>query len=501
NRTWVKDNIVLIGDAAHTAHFSIGSGTKLAMEDAIALRDAFPEKGFGDVPATLKFYEDERWNEGSRLQHAAQTSMEWFENADRYAGQDPVPFNFNLMTRSKRITYDNLALRDPELVRRATEWFGERNGLKRDSQGKMPVPLFAPLKLRGLTLPNRVVVSPMCQYSAVDGVVNDWHLVHLGARTLGGAGLVITEMTNVSAEGLITPGCAGIYNDEQEAAWKRVVDFAHANGGLIGMQIAHAGRKASMSLPWEGDKPLEGDAAWPVIGPSANPFRPGWQIPKAMDRAEMDRIRDAFVASAKRALRAGFDLIELHMAHGYLLASFLSPLSNRRTDEYGGSLENRMRFPLEVFEAVRAAWPKEKPLSVRVSATDWLDDAGGQTIEETVLLARELEARGLDVIDVSTAGNVPDSKPVYGRMYQVPFAEQLRYETGLKVMAVGGIQGMDHVNTILAAERADLCALARPHLSNPALVLDATAEYDHFDYPWPNQYLASKPRPSVERKR
>ena len=501
NKTWVRGNIVLVGDSAYTAHFSIGSGTKLAMESAIVLRDAFVAQGLDDVPAALAHFEDARWNEVSRIQHAAQTSLEWFEHTDRYAQQDILPFTFNLMTRSKRITFDNLALRDPELVQRVTDHFGSVNGLGPDSTGKIPVPLFAPLKLRDMTLPNRIVVSPMCQYSAEEGVVNDWHLVHLGARVLGGAGLLLTEMTDVSPEGRITRGCCGLWSDEQEAAWARVVAFAHAQGGLIGIQLAHAGRKASCSLPWEGDAPLVGEEAWEVIGPSAQPFAAGWPTPVAMDRAAMDRVRDAFVAATRRALAAGFDVVELHMAHGYLLSSFLSPLSNLRGDEYGGSLENRMRYPLEVFDAVRAVWPGTKPMFVRVSATDWLDEEGGQTLEETLRFARELEQRGLDVLDVSSAGNVPESRPLTGRMYQVPFAERIRYETGLKVMAVGAIQGMDHANTILAAERADLCALARPHLANPSLVLGATAQYEHFDYPWPKQYLAAKPRPKVERRR
>ena len=501
NETWVKGNVVLLGDAAHTAHFSIGSGTKLAMEDAIELRDAFAAGPLEDVAGALARYEDGRWDEVSKLQHAAQTSLEWFEQSDRYARQEPVPFTFNLLTRSKRITYDNLALRDPELVRRATEWFGAANGLEPDARGAMPPPLFAPLALRGLTLPNRVVVSPMCQYSATDGVVDDWHLVHLGSRVVGGAGLVLTEMTDVSSEGRITHGCAGLWNDAQEAAWRRIVEFAHAQGGLLGIQLAHAGRKASCSRPWEGDAPLTGADAWTAIGPSADPFDESWPAPRAMDRTEMDRVRDAFVASTQRAERADFDVVELHMAHGYLLSSFLSPLSNRRTDEYGGSLSNRMRFPLEVFEAVRAAWPEERPLFVRVSATDWMDGEGGQTIDETVELARALEQRGLDVLDVSTAGNSPRSRPVYGRMYQVPFAERIRYETGLTVMTVGAIQGMDHANTVLAAERADLCALARPHLVNPYLVLGATIDYEQFDHDWPEQYRAVQPRPKTPRPR
>ena len=472
------------------------------MEDAIALVDAFRAEGTADVPRALQRYEDERWVDVVKIQKAAQTSLEWFENTARYTNQHPLPFMFNLMTRSKRITYDNLKLRDPELVERVTDRFAEDVGMARDSVGKSPAPMFAPFRLRELELPNRVVVSPMCQYSAVDGTVGDWHLVHLGSRAVGGAGLLMTEMTDVSADARITYGCAGMYSDENEAAWKKIVDFVRGNSNAkIGMQLAHAGRKGSCNLPWEGDDPLTDDTAWPTIAPSAEPFDAGWHVPRAMDRADMDRVRDDFVAAARRADRAGFDLIELHMAHGYLLSTFLSPAGNRRTDEHGGSLENRMRYPLEVFEAVRAVWPEEKPMSVRVSATDWLPGDEGITIEDTLEIARALRARGLDVIDVSTAGNTPASKPDYGRMYQVPFAERIRYEVGIPVMAVGAIQGADHVNTLVAAGRADLCALARPHLVNPHITLGASFDYEHFDLPWPKQYLPAKPRPRDEGRR
>jgi anthraniloyl-CoA monooxygenase len=342
---------------------------------------------------------------------------------------------------------------------------------------------------------NRVVVSPMCQYSARDGVPGDWHFVHLGSRAIGGAGLVISEMTDVSAEARITLGCTGMYSNEQETAWRRIVAFVHENSrAKIGMQLAHAGRKGSCHLPWEGDHPLTGAAAWPTIGPSAEPFAPSWPVPRAMTRADMDKVIVDFVAAARRADRAGFDLIELHMAHGYLLSSFISPASNHRTDAYGGSLENRARFPLEVFDAVRAAWPAEKPIFVRISATDWLDDGEGTTIADSVRFARLLKAHGCDLVDVSSAGNTPESHPEYGRMYQVPFAEQIRHEAGIPVMAVGAILGWDHVNTVLAAGRADLCALARPHLANPYLTLGATLAYGYGDHPWPNQYLLAAPR-------
>ena len=402
---------------------------------------------------------------------------------------------FNLMTRSKRITYDNLKLRDPELVQRASAWFAESEGMPRDSQGKFPVPMFAGLKLRGLELKNRVVVSPMCQYSAQEGVPNDWHLMHLGSRAVGGAGLLFTEATNVSAEGRISEGCTGLYNDEQEAAWKRIADFVHQHSeAKFALQLGHSGRKASCSLPWEGDAPLTGSDAWPTLGPSAVPFAAGWHTPQEMTRADMDRVLAEFVSSTQRAQRIGFDLLELHMAHGYLLSSFLSPKGNYRQDEYGGSLEQRMRFPLEVFEAVRASWPANKPMSVRVSASDWLDPEG-MTIDDTVEVVRALQERGLDLIDVSSGGNTPESKIEYGRMYQVPFADRLRHELGIKVMAVGAIQGPDHVNTVLLAGRADLCALARPHLVNPHITLGATVTYEHFDMAWPKPYLAAAPRP------
>jgi anthraniloyl-CoA monooxygenase len=459
------------------------------MEDAIALVDAFAQRGTGDVPGVLAAYEAARRLDVLKTQRAAQTSLEWFENSARYLRQDPVRFTFNLMTRSKRITYDNLGKRDPALVRAVTDRFAGRSDA--------PPPMFEPFELRSLRLRNRVVVSPMCQYSALDGAPNDWHLVHLGSRAMGGAALVISEMTDVSAEGRITTGCTGMYADAHVAAWRRIVDFVHRHSGAwIGIQLAHAGRKGSVSHPWSGeDEPLvEG---WRTLAPSALPFHPHWPAPKEMDRADMDRVRDEFVRAAQRSEAAGFDLIELHMAHGYLLSSFLSPLSNRRRDRYGGTLANRMRFPLEVFAAVRAAWPAPKPISVRISATDWLPD--GFQPDEAVALALALKELGCDLVDVSSAGNDARSQPEYGRMYQVPFAEQIRYEARVPVMAVGAILGADHCNTILAAGRADLCCLARPHLRDPYLVLRAAARYG-VDVPWPGQYLPGKPmaRPPPE---
>ena len=496
-KTWYRDRLVILGDAAHTAHFSIGSGTKLAMEDAIELVDAIQERGLDDLPGALALYEETRKDQVERIQHAAQTSLEWFENVGRYLQQSPLQFMFNLMTRSKRITYDNLAVRDPDLVKRVTAWFAKESGVSFDTaEEDPPVPALTPYALRSLRLPNRIVVSPMCQYSAHDGCLTDWHLVHLGSLALGGAALVITEMTDVTEQGRITTGCAGLYTDAQEAAWARVLAFIRENSSTaMGIQLAHAGRKGSCALPWEGDAPLRGNDAWETVGPSALPFAHGWHTPTAMTRRHMDEIKDAFVSSTKRAERLGFDLVELHMAHGYLLSSFLSPLSNSRDDEYGGSIENRMRYPLEVFDAVRAVWPDDKPISVRISATDWLADNEGWTPSDSVVLARELQRRGCDLIDVSSAGNSPMSQPVYGRMYQVPFADRIRHEVGIPVMAVGGIQGWDHANTVVAAGRADLCALARPHLLNPHLTLAAGAAYRDQRQPWPKQFLPARPPP------
>jgi len=500
NKTWHKDNVVLIGDAAHTAHFSIGSGTKLAMEDSIALVQAFRDHGTADVPAVLRAYQEARYVEVLKTQKAAQTSLEWFENSARYMAQDPATLSFNLMTRSKRITYDNLALRDPELVDRVTRRFAAEAGAPALADGRAPAPIFTPFKLREMTLHNRVVVSPMCQYSATDGAVDDWHLVHLGSRAVGGASLVLAEMTNVSADGRISPGCAGLYKEEHVAGWRRIVDFVHAHTpAKIGLQLGHAGRKGSVRHPWEGDDEPLTSGGWSTLAPSALPFRDGWPVPKAMDRGDMDAVRDEFVRSAGWANDAGFDMIELHMAHGYLLSSFISPLSNQRDDEYGGSLEGRLRYPLEVFDAVRAAWPVEKPIAVRISATDWLGERG-ITGDDAVAIARALAERGCDLIDVSSAGNSPESQPEYGRMYQVPFAERIRHEVGVPVMAVGAILGADHANTVLAAGRADLCCMARPHLADPYLTLRAAGEYGYDDQWWPGQYEPGRPKPWSERQ-
>ena len=486
---WHHKNVVLMGDSAHTAHFSIGSGTKLAMEDSIALVDAICANE-ESIPDALMAFEDARRIDVLKTQRAAQTSLEWFENSERYIGQSPERFVFNLMTRSKRITHDNLESRDPALVAAVDEIVAKENGQPAESA---PPPAFLPFDVAGVQLSNRVVVSPMCQYSATDGVPDEWHLVHLGSRAVGGAGLVFTEMTNVAAEGCITTGCAGMWTDQQEAAWKRCVEFVHKHSDAkIGMQLAHAGRKASCSLPWEGDAPLK-EGGWQAIGPSATPFGADWPAPKEMDQADLDRIRDAFVQSAERCLRAGFDVIELHAAHGYLLSSFLSPLSNLRADQYGGSLENRARYPLEVVRAVRAVWPKDRPLFVRISATDWFDDEDrGFTVTEAVQVSKWFAEAGVDVMDVSSAGNVPESKPEYGRMYQLPFAERIRYEAGVPVMAVGAIQSLDHAHTIVAAGRADLCAIARGYLADPYMVQREAVRKKVAQHKFPPQYLAAK---------
>jgi anthraniloyl-CoA monooxygenase len=478
NARWVKDNIVLIGDAKATAHWSIGSGTKLAMEDAIALYEAFRASEGRDVAAALHRFETERRDEVEKTQHAADVSLVWFEHVDRFWSMDPGRFAFGLMTRSKAITYDSLRLRAPRFVDEVDQMMAEdvrRRGFAVDTARPVP-PMFQPFRLRGMTIANRVVVSPMCQYSAKDGVPGDWHLVHLGARAVGGAGLLFTEMTDVSAEARITHGCTGMYTDAQEAAWRRIVDFVHENSAAkFCLQLGHAGRKGATRLMWEGiDEPLE-QGAWPIISASPLPYYPHSQVPRAMTRADMDQVIADFVAATRRGLRAGFDMIELHAAHGYLLASFISPLTNIRTDAYGGALENRMRFPLEVFRAMRAAWPDEKPMSVRISATDWVD--GGLTGDDAVLVARMFVDAGCDLIDVSTGQTVADAQPIYGRMFQTPFSDQVRNEAGLATMCVGAITSADQVNTIVAAGRADLVALARPHLMDPSFTLKAAAWY------------------------
>jgi anthraniloyl-CoA monooxygenase len=488
NRRYFHDNIVLLGDALHTAHFSIGSGTKLAMEDGIALANALERSA--TLPQALAAFQAEREPVVDSLQRAAQVSMEWFEETERYAERmAPLQFAYALLTRSLRINHDNLRRRDPAFVEQADAWVAGQAfaaaGRPRPA-GKAPPPIFTPFRLRGLTLENRIVVSPMCQYSAVDGLVGDWHLVHLGSRAIGGAGLVLTEMTCVGPEARITPGCAGIWNDAQAAAWRRIVDFVHGNSqARIGMQIGHAGRKGSTKLLWEGvDEPLP-QGNWEVIAPSAIPYKAFCHMPREMTRADMETVIAEHAAAARRGAAAGFDLLELHMAHGYLLSTFLSPLSNRRTDAYGGSIENRMRFPLEVFAAVRAAWPQDRPMSVRISATDW--KAGGFSDADGDALVAALKDAGCDIVDVSTGQVVGDQEPQYGRLWQLPFSTRLRLEGGMPTMAIGNIQSFGDANAIIAGGRADLCVLARMHLADPYWTRHAAYEYG-WPLPWPKPY-------------
>ena len=489
NDCWHHRNVVLLGDAAHTAHFSVGSGTKLAMEDALALARALTRAPARDVPAALAAYEAERRPAVESLQRAAQVSLQWFEDTERYMDLVPVQFAFNLLTRSLRITHDNLQVRDPKFVGEVDRWFAARTAEQSGvdvPNSPPPPPLFTPFRLRDVLFVNRVVVSPMCQYCAVDGTPNDWHLVHLGARAMGGAGLVFTEMTDVSPEGRISPGCTGMYKPEHVSAWKRIVDFVHAHSyAKIGLQLGHAGRKGSTRLAWDGmDEPLPQDN-WQIIAASPIPYFPHSQVPRAMDRQDMDAVRADFVRAARMAEQAGFDILEIHFAHGYLLASFISALTNHRSDEYGGPLGNRLRFPLDVFDAVRAVWPEHKPISVRISAVDWAP--GGMESADAVEVAKLLKARGCDVIDVSAGQTVFDAKPVYGRQFQTPFADRIRHEAGIHTMAVGNISSYSDVNTILAAGRADLCVLARAHLWDPYWTRHAAHEMG-YKLPWPRQY-------------
>jgi anthraniloyl-CoA monooxygenase len=486
---WVKDNIVLLGDAKASAHFSIGSGTKLAMEDAIGLHQAF--LAGGDVATCLARYETARREDVEKTQHAANVSLVWFEHVKRFWDFSPTRFAFGVMTRSKAITWDNLQLRAPGFVAEMQQVFAQEAraaGLPADDRKP---PMFQPFALRDMKLANRVVVSPMCMYSAEQGMPGDFHFAHYAARAMGGAGLVFTEMTCPAPDARITPGCTGLWTDEQEAAWTRIVDFVHrGSAARICLQLGHAGRKGATKLMWEGmDQPLA-EGAWPVISASPIPYFPHSQVPREMTRADMDRVRDEFVAATRRAIRCGFDMLELHCAHGYLLASFLSPLTNTRGDAYGGPIANRLRFPLEVFRAMRAAWPAEKPMSVRISATDWAE--GGLSDEDCLAIARAFAAEGVDLIDVSTGQTVADAAPVYGRMFQLPWSDMIRNEAGVATMCVGNITSADQVNTILAAARADLVALGRPHLTNPNFTLHAAAQYGVKDIACPPQYRWGK---------
>jgi anthraniloyl-CoA monooxygenase len=485
---WNHENVVLLGDAAATAHFSVGSGSKLAMESAIALANYLDSEP--DIASAFRRYEDERRLEVLRLQNAARNSTEWFEDVERYFDLDPVQFNYSLLTRSQRISHENLRQRDPQWLSGAEKWF-EQKATGRSPNAARP-PMFVPFRVRGIELANRVCVSPMAQYRAVNGTPNEWHFVHYAERAKGGAGLVFTEMTCVSPEGRISPGCTGLYSPEHETAWKRIVDFVHAEtNAKIAIQLGHSGAKGSTQLGWEeSDAPLEA-GNWPVLAPSAVPWSPRNQMPLEMSRADMDRIRDEFVRSAEMAARIGFDWLELHYAHGYLMSSFITPLTNRRKDEYGGTLENRMRFPLEVFRAVRKAWPDEKPISVRISAHDWVGTDGIRP-QDAVEIARILTEAGVDLIDVSAGQTSTRARPIYGRMFQTPFSDRIRNEAGVATLAVGNIYEPDHVNSILMAGRADLVCLARPHLSNPYWTLHAAAELRYDGVNWPKPYLAGR---------
>ncbi|WP_338673537.1 bifunctional salicylyl-CoA 5-hydroxylase/oxidoreductase [Streptomyces sp. SCSIO 30461] len=491
NEHWSHGSTVLLGDAAHTAHFSIGSGTKLAVEDALALAACIEEQP--GITEALAAYEAERRPVVESTQRAAAASLRWFEELGTYLDQPPRQFAFNLLTRSRRVTHDNLRLRDSGFTESVERDFGCPPGTP---------PMFTPLRLRGLTLRNRVVVSPMDMYCAEDGMPGDFHLVHLGSRALGGAALVMTEMVCVSAEGRITPGCTGLYTDEQAAAWRRITDFVHhrSPGTAIGVQLGHSGRKGSTRLMWEGiDQPLP-DANWPLVAASPLPYRPGVnQTPHQLDQGGLAAIRDRFTEAARRAADSGFDLLELHCAHGYLLSGFLSPLTNQRTDGYGGTLAGRLRYPLEVFDAVRAVWPDDRPMTVRISATDWAP--GGTTAEDAVEIARAFAAHGADAIDVSTGQVVPDERPEYGRSYQTPYADRIRNALRVPVVAVGAISSWDDVNSLLLAGRADLCALARPHLYDPHWTLHAAADqsYQGPAAPWPLPYRAGSRKPPTGR--
>lgn len=476
--------IVLMGDAAHTAHFSIGSGTKLALEDAIDLANEFAT-GL-PIDEVLQHYEARRSVEVLKIQNAARNSTEWFENVTRYTGMQLEQFAYSLLTRSQRISHENLRLRDAQWLEGYEAWL---------AGGKAAVPpMLTPFKLRDLTLKNRIVVSPMATYSAVDGVPQDFLLVHLGARALGGAAMVMVEMTSPTPEGRITPGCTGLWNDDQQAAFTRIVQFVHGSSSAkIGMQLGHSGPKGSTRVGWEGtDEPLE-QGNWPLLAASPLAYGEQNQTPAAMTREAMDAMTAAFTESARRAAACGFDWLELHCAHGYLLASFISPITNQRSDDYGGSLANRCRYPLEVFAALRAVWPADKPMSVRISAHDWAP--GGTTPDDAVEIARLFKAAGCDLIDVSSGQTTRAAKPVYGRMYQTPFADRIRNEVDIATMAVGAITEADHANSIIAAGRADLCAIARPHLADPAWTLHAAAQLSpvaaaHTD--WPVQYHSGR---------
>ena len=483
---WYHQNVVLMGDAAATGHFSIGSGSRLAFDSAIALAEYLHSEP--TLEGAFDRYQAERRVEVLRLQSAARNSLEWFEEVERYLDLDPTQFAYSLLTRSQRISHENLRLRDPVWLALAEDWFQDQAGGQRGRR-----PMFAPFRLRGMALKNRIVLSPMAQYKAVDGAPTDWHFVHYAERAKGGAALIYSEMTCVSATGRITPGCPGLYAPDHQAAWARLADFIHSETtARFCIQIGHAGRKASTCVPWDGggiDAPLA-TGNWPLISASAIPYRPASQTPRAMEAADFDTVTAQFVAATQMADRAGADMIELHAAHGYLIASFLSPVTNKRTDNYGGSLENRLRFPLQVFTAMRAVWPDQKPMSVRISAHDWID--GGVTPDEAVAIARAFRAVGADIIDVSAGQTDPAEKPVYGRMFQTPFSDRIRNEAGIPTMTVGNITDWDQVNGILMAGRADLVCLARTHLADPYWTLHVAAAQGDTDTEWPVPYAGGK---------
>ncbi len=538
NQHWFSGNVVLMGDAAHTAHFSIGSGTKLAMEDAISLARAVaaPSNSLHDA---LQSYQDERSVEALRLQNAARNSMEWFEHVKRYTRFDPQQFAYSLLTRSQRVSHENLRLRDAKYLTNVERWVASQAdtevalapnenasvtiGAKTDvntninadtnisvivdvdtprktrtSSDFPPPPLFTPYRIRGMYLNNRVLVAPMDMYRAVDGSPTDFHLVHIGSRAVGGAALIFTEMTCVAPEGRITPGCTGMYADLHRDAWGRIVDFVHSESeAKICLQIGHAGRKGSTKVPWEGNNVPLDSGNWEVIGPSPIAYGPGLPVPRPMTRDDMDVVREQFMNSTRYAIDANFDMIELHCAHGYLLSSFITPLSNQRTDEYGGSLENRLRYPLEIFGVMRSIWPQDRPMSVRISATDWAE--GGITGDEAVAIAKAFIAAGADIIHVSTGQTSSDEQPVYGRMFQTPYSDLIRNEAGVRTIAVGNILDPDQINSIIASGRADLVALGRPHLSDPYWTLHAAADLGYRDLTWPSSYFQG--RRQLEREK
>jgi anthraniloyl-CoA monooxygenase len=488
--------VILMGDAAHSAHFSIGSGTKLALEDAIELARCFAQHGASGIEHAVAAYQELRSVEVLKIQSAARNSMEWFENVDRYTRMEAEQFAYSMLTRSQRLSHENLRVRDTGYVESFERWIAqqacEAAALPQAKARSSVPPMLTPYKLRGTVLKNRIVVSPMAQYSAIDGVAGDYHLVHLGSRAMGGAGLVFAEMTCVSADARITPGCPGMYTPQHTAAWKRIVDFVHANtDAKMAMQLGHAGPKGSTRRAWDGiDMPLAA-GNWPLLAASQQQYIHGVsQTAREATPQDMDRIEQDFVRAAGEAAKAGFDWLELHCAHGYLLSTFISPLTNRRTDEYGGSLENRCRYPLRIFRAIRAVWPQDKPISVRISAHDWVE--GGITPDDAVQIARLFKAAGADMIDCSSGQVSKQEKPVYGRMFQTPFADRIRNEARIPTIAVGSIFEADHANSIIAAGRADLCAIARPHLANPSWTLNEAAKIGYYDMEWPKQYTAAK---------